>query len=62
MSTKVVGQRVASKGGLEQADGFLRLVIALRGKRRFIPRGVYRFRSFEEAAEWSIKMMSSSGA
>ena len=60
MSAKVVGTRKLSAGGLEQADRLLRLAIALRGKRKFIPRGVHRFRSFEEAAEWSIKMMARS--
>jgi hypothetical protein len=30
----------------------------LRGQKPFIPRGVHRFRSFEESEEWSMRMMA----
>jgi hypothetical protein len=55
---KVVGRKQTAKGGLEAASGFLDMVIALRGNKPFIPRGVHRFKSFEESNEWSIKMMT----
>ena len=55
---KIIGNRVPKRGDLAAADGFLKLVIALRGNKPFIPRGVHRFRSFEEAQTWSLKMMT----
>lgn len=55
---KIVGVRRPSGGGLREADRLLAAVVALRKNRKFIPRGVYRFHSFEEATEWSIKMMA----
>ena len=55
---KTIGTRVQKRGDLASANGFLKLVIALRGNKPFIPRGVHRFRSFEEAQSWSLKMMT----
>jgi len=57
-SIRLVGRKGKPKGGLEAADGLLQLVIALRGKKPFIPKGVHRFKTFEEAQSWSIKMMA----
>lgn len=54
---KVVGRRKPASGPAAAA-GFLRLVGDLRAGQPFIPRGVHRFRSFEEAQEWSMKMMA----
>lgn len=54
---KIAGRRKAATGP-EAAAGLLRLVIELRAGRPFIPRGVHRFRSFQEAREWSLKMMA----
>ena len=54
---KTAGRRNAATGP-EATAGLLRLVIELRAGRLFIPRGVHRFRSFEEAQEWSLKMMA----
>ena len=54
---KVVGHRRPASGP-EEVARFLRLVRDLRGDRPFIPRGVHRFKSFEEAQEWSMKMMA----
>jgi hypothetical protein len=54
---KVVGRRKPATGP-EATAALLRLVIELRAGRPFIPRGVHRFRSFEEAQEWSVKMMA----
>jgi hypothetical protein len=57
---KVIGRRRAPRPGLVHAAPFLELVIALREGRPFIPRGVYRFSSFEESQDWSLKMMARS--
>jgi hypothetical protein len=54
---KVLGSR-RSRSGLQQAGPFLELIVSLRGKKPFIPKGVHRFSSFEESQQWSIKMMT----
>ena len=56
---KVVGKRSFACGsGVEANDGFFRLVSSLRGNKPFIPRGVYRFKTFEESDAWQIRMMA----
>jgi hypothetical protein len=55
---KVIGKRKPSSGGILQANGFLQLVIDLRGKKPFIPKGVHRFKSHEEKDAWTLKMMT----
>lgn len=55
---KVVGRRRPSRGGLAATAPFLDLVIRLRRDQPFIPRGLHRFRSFEESQAWSMKMMA----
>jgi hypothetical protein len=55
---KTVGRRVLSSGGLAAAQAFLDLVIRLRGDKPFLPKGVHRFRSFEDSQTWSIQMMA----
>lgn len=58
-SQKVAGKRSFSSGsGVEANDGFFKLVSCLRGNKLFIPRGVYRFTSFQESDAWMIKMMA----
>jgi len=54
---KVVGRR-RWRGGLLATAPLLRLSLALRGDKPFLPRGVYRFRSFEESDEWILKMLT----
>jgi hypothetical protein len=59
--TRIVGRQNPTNytdGGLVEADGFLKLVNTLRQGRPFIPRGVFRFKSFEEADEWTMKMLT----
>ena len=55
---KILGWRTAYETGLPAAAKFLDMVIALRGDKPFIPRGVHRFSSFEESQAWSIRMMA----
>jgi hypothetical protein len=57
---KVLGCRRPGKGGIAAAAGFLRMAVILRGNRPFIPKGVFRFVSFEESEAWSLKMMTRS--
>ena len=55
---KTVGRRSSRGRGLEANAGFFALVLGLRGGRPFVPRGVFRFRSFEESDAWMTKMMA----
>ena len=57
LSTKVVGRRVW-RGGLEATAPLLDLSLALRGDKPFVPKGVYRFSSFEESDAWLLRMMT----
>jgi hypothetical protein len=56
---KVVGRRrLSPTTTLEDADRLLRTAWALRGTDRLVPRGLYRFETFEEAERWMIQMMA----
>ena len=55
---KTLGRRAVRRSGLPAAEKFLEMVIALRGDKPFIPRGVHRFSTFEESHRWSIRMMA----
>ena len=55
---KVVGRKGKPKVNLETANEFLHLMKALRGSRPSIPKGVWRFRTFEEADAWTLKMIT----
>lgn len=55
---KTIGRRIKALSSLENANNFLKTIIELRRGRPFLPRGVYRFKTFEEAQDWSIKMMT----
>ena len=54
---KIVGGRRWGKG-LAATAPLLRLSLQLRGDKPFLPRGVYRFSSFEESEEWTLKMLT----
>lgn len=55
---KVVGRKGRAKVNLETANGFLKLVQVVRGNRPFIPKGVHRFKTFEEADAWTLRMIT----
>jgi len=57
-SMKIVGKRKKGNANLVTAAPFLELARSLRGSKPFIPKGVYRFSSFEESQQWSIRMMA----
>jgi hypothetical protein len=57
-SMKVIGRRRPGKGGIVFAAGLLKMAVILRGDKPFIPKGVYRFLSFEESETWSLRMMT----
>lgn len=56
-SMKVVGRRTSARGLVATAPLF-RLAVDLRGDKPFLPRGVHRFRSFEESEEWTLRMLT----
>ena len=55
---KVVGRKGKAKVNLDTANGFLKLMRNLRGSRPFIPKGVHRFKTFEEADAWTLQMIT----
>lgn len=55
---KIFGRKGKPKVNLETANGFLKLMRTLRGTRPFIPKGVFRFKTFEEADAWNLQMMT----
>jgi hypothetical protein len=54
---KVVARRTTGRGLVATAP-LLRLAVDLRGDKPFLPRGVHRFRSFEESEEWTLRMLT----
>jgi hypothetical protein len=54
---KVVGKRKAPVDVLGQWDKFAEVASKLRENDVFVPRGVYRFKTFEEADEWMERMI-----
>jgi len=55
---RVVGTRKPYSRALEGAQGFLELGIQLRGNQPFLPKGVYRFKTYEEEDAWTLKMLT----
>ncbi len=55
---KIVGRKRGQPSTLERAKGFLRLVARLHRGNPLHPKGVFRFRSFEEADAWTMKMIT----
>ena len=55
---KVVGRKRRVRAGLAQADAMQRLAHELRKGKPFMPKGVFRFKTFEEADAWKLKMLT----
>ena len=55
---RVVGPRGEPKPTLENVRALQGLLRDLRGKNPFLPKGVYRFKSHEEADAWQMKMLT----
>ena len=56
---KIVGRRKVGRTTPKDADCLLRTAWAVRGTDKLVPKGVYRFKSFEEADDWMTRMMAS---
>lgn len=57
-ATRTVGRRGEPKPTPENIDALQRLLPEMRGKRRYLPRGVYRFKTHEEADAWQAEMLT----
>lgn len=55
---KVVGRKGQPKVNVETANDFLKMVAVVRGNCPFMPKGVWRFKTFEEADAWKLQMMT----
>jgi len=55
---KVVGRKGTPKIDAEAIDSMQRMVNELRKGRPFVPKGVFRFKSFEEADKWLLEMQT----
>ncbi len=55
---KVVGRKGRVQSGLLRANAMQRLASELRKGKPFMPKGVFRFTSFEEADAWKLKMLT----
>ncbi len=55
---KVVGRKGRPKIDAQAIDPMQRMVNELRKGRSFIPKGVFRFKSFEEADKWLLEMQT----
>jgi hypothetical protein len=53
-----VGRRSAEGDGWTDQGRLTRTAAFLRGHAGLVPRGVFRFSSFEEADAWMIRMMA----
>ena len=58
-SVKIVGKRVNKLStDWKEVNGFLKLVVELNKKNKFIPKGVYRFKTHQENDEWIMKVLT----
>jgi len=53
---KIIGRRKPAKADVLQIDGMQRLANTLRGNKPLVPKGVWRFKTFEEADAWTLRM------
>ena len=58
---RTVGTRRSAGEGLSDQGRLARTAALLRGTRRLVPRGVYRFTSHEEADRWLWEMITRPG-
>ena len=56
---KIVGYRIANPNpSWQEANRWLKTIATLRNSKGICPKGVYRFKTFEEADEWMTKMLA----
>jgi len=55
---KIVGRQGKPKADVVAIDGMQRAANVLRQGKPFMPKGVFRFKSYKEADEWKLKMLT----
>jgi hypothetical protein len=55
---KAVGRRGKPKEGIVAIDSMQKMAQVLRQGCPFIPKGVWRFKSFKEADKWTMEMLT----
>lgn len=55
---KIVGRRKEPKRDLLYAKNLLEFVVRLRQGRPLIPKGVHRFKTFDESNAWTLLMIT----
>jgi hypothetical protein len=58
LDMKVVGRPGKPKVDLQAIDSLQRAANVLRAGQPFMPKGVWRFKSFDEADAWKLKMLT----
>ena len=53
---KVLGRRKPARGNLVSAAGLFEMAKVMRAGKKFVPRGLYRFKTPEESDAWMLKM------
>jgi hypothetical protein len=57
---RIIGRKAPPKADATSVDQMQKMANALRQNRPLIPKGLWRFKSFEEADAWLMKMMTRS--
>ena len=61
LSVKIVGRRSGKiDPSPEASNAWLHTIGQLRGNKGICPRGVYKFKTFEEANQWMYRMIARS--
>ena len=58
LSIKVVGRKARPRVDVTTIDALQRMANELRNGRPFIPKGIWRFKSYEEADAWKLRMLT----
>ena len=61
LSMKVVGRKGRRKADLNAIDLMQKMANELRKGRPFMPKGVWRFKIYEEADQWKLRMLTRRG-
>jgi len=60
-SVKIIGKRSGDiDSSSEESNAWLDTIKQLRGNKGICPRGVYKFKTFEEADQWMYKIIARS--
>lgn len=55
---RIVGRCGEPRATPENIEAMQRLLLAMRGQRPYLPRGVYRFKTHQEADAWRMEMLT----